>query len=176
MTEVAKIASEFQNLLADFIKAGKIDREKSNLFLSDLHKELIEKQVNSLKKPLQIRPQRVLFNAMETLISVSDKMRASLNVAFIRGEKPTTAENCAEIVPLMVDLGKEIDLFNESYNPRILNSISNSNRLLRKRAEQYKFLKTAEEELKGIKLSEGQIGEFINDLNQDIIETELELK
>lgn len=171
MDEFIISINEIPTTLGRFISTRKINREEVEKTFKAAISKITEKQVRVLSDGrLSLESQRVIFGALRTLRTVIDSMYIALLSAEARGENPTTAEKCNEVISLVVDVANQVSEFNpyEDSDDGKLELLFAFSRNLRKKASNTGFSKSIDEELKEISMSPDDINKFAGSLTQTI--------
>jgi len=157
--------------IKNFINSRKIIKEDVKKAFEPIDSLIYKEQIRVISDSrLTPKVQSTIFGALRTLNNSLSSMKISLLLAFERGENPTTAEKCEEIMPNIFDVTKSI----RSFNPYIKNSesqinyIFNSSRSLHKKAKIMGFEKNIEDEIKELKLDPSKVNEFVDMMNNNL--------
>lgn len=168
MTTYLMQTNGIKDLLVSFTETRKIDSRKSDQTIIAYIGFLTKKQFEVLNSPIPEDMQSVVFNALRNLIVIMKDMQNELKLAFERHENPTTAEKCLQIMPFISDLSNDLDQFVKLRNGKIIDSVYKNTRILRRKARNFSFLKSIEQEMEGINLTKKEIEDVINKYNSNL--------
>lgn len=164
-----KNLDKMENTLKSFIKKKTIESNKIRVLdklISDCKNEEVKILSNSL---ISLNEQRTIFGGIRNIIEITDVMKDHLISAHSKGENPTTAELCLEIMPIMKNVLSEYrEYVKSNFNKEKVNKILILSDELRRTARRKGFKRDFSKELDSIGLSDKTKIQFMEEFKDNL--------